>query len=194
MENKTKKRYGPYAIRTGHLFYQDIYEDGSRRSVLVHREVMEKHLGRKLAKKEVVHHKDGDPTNNNVSNLEVMSSSDHARLHSLERPRAFVTLRCLQCGCVFSREANKESHNRKQGKKGPYCGKSCAGRASSCVSYGGSGLKKYEHFCRLMEDSPNMLNRFVQERLGISKNTVSSYRKRYKNNGGASAVEKPFGL
>lgn len=46
-----------------------------------HRVVMEKHLGRRLGSDEVVHHKDEDKHNNHISNLEVMTRSEHAKLH-----------------------------------------------------------------------------------------------------------------
>lgn len=42
---------------------------------LEHRLVMEQHLGRKLLPKENVHHKDGDRLNNDISNLELWSTS-----------------------------------------------------------------------------------------------------------------------
>lgn len=46
-----------------------------------HRYIMEQFLDRKLDKNEVVHHIDGNKLNNDISNLEVMSLSDHSRLH-----------------------------------------------------------------------------------------------------------------
>lgn len=55
-----------------------------------HRLVMEKHLGRKLSSNEVVHHIDGDKTNNDIDNLQVMTRQEHALLHEargdLHRP------------------------------------------------------------------------------------------------------------
>lgn len=48
--------------------------------VAEHRLVMEAKLGRYLSKKEVVHHRDGNPLNNHPDNLEVFGSNgDHLR-------------------------------------------------------------------------------------------------------------------
>ena len=47
----------------------------------MHRVVMEKVLGRKLDYSEVVHHIDGDKWNNDISNLQVLSRSEHIRIH-----------------------------------------------------------------------------------------------------------------
>jgi ABC-type bacteriocin/lantibiotic exporter with double-glycine peptidase domain len=49
--------------------------------VIAHRLLMEKHLGRKLTKNEIVHHIDNNPTNDNPENLQVMTQKEHARLH-----------------------------------------------------------------------------------------------------------------
>lgn len=46
-----------------------------------HRHIMQKKLGRKLQFNEVVHHLDGDKSNNSLKNLRVMSRSEHSRLH-----------------------------------------------------------------------------------------------------------------
>lgn len=51
---------------------------------LEHRVVMERHLNRRLTDSEIVHHRDGDRSHNDPANLEIMTQSDHARLHSPE--------------------------------------------------------------------------------------------------------------
>ena len=48
-----------------------------------HRIVAEKKLGRYLRSDEVVHHIDGNKTNNSPDNLIVLSNEDHATLHAL---------------------------------------------------------------------------------------------------------------
>src|SRR5688572_11680076 len=49
-----------------------------------HRQIMEKHLGRKLSPSEVVHHINGDKLDNRLENLQVMTRSEHVRHHHSE--------------------------------------------------------------------------------------------------------------
>lgn len=102
--------------------------DGTKRSVLEHREVMEAHLGRKLESWECVHHRDGNRANNALGNLEVISRGDHAREHA--RSEELVVFACPECGGQGTKPARVVRSNRKQGKAGPFCSKSCSGKWS----------------------------------------------------------------
>lgn len=53
--------------------------------VLQHIIVAEEKIRRRLEPGEVVHHIDGDKTNNHPGNLMVMTRSEHARLHAAQR-------------------------------------------------------------------------------------------------------------
>lgn len=58
---------------------------GENKGRCVHAVVMESSIGRRLLQDEVVHHVDGDKQNNDINNLELMSRSEHTRLHQKMR-------------------------------------------------------------------------------------------------------------
>ncbi len=59
------------------------HTNGPHKDRSVHAVIMEERLGRRLLPKEVVHHVDGDKTNNNIDNLALMTQSGHGRLHRM---------------------------------------------------------------------------------------------------------------
>lgn len=64
--------------------------------ILEYRLVAALMLGRALTRREIVHHLNGDTMDNRPENLEVMTQSEHARIHALEsRARDPVTGRFL---------------------------------------------------------------------------------------------------
>lgn len=69
--------------------------------------VMELSIGRRLEQTEVVHHRDGDRQNNNLSNLEIMGWSEHSKLH---HPPNMATKICNTCGTEFVRKRFKNGH------------------------------------------------------------------------------------
>lgn len=79
--------------------YVKVLVPGTGRYKLEHRLVVEELLGAKLHYKQKVHHIDGHKTNNNLDNLRIMPSGDHARLHLegriLPEKRQFRVLRGL---------------------------------------------------------------------------------------------------
>ena len=64
-----------FVDKRGYLRFRDSHR-------FVHRWMIEKHLGRKLAQGEVVHHLNGNKLDNDISNLMVfLSQHEHHRWH-----------------------------------------------------------------------------------------------------------------
>lgn len=61
-----------------------LYIDGETKRL--HRYIMEQYIGRKLKSSEIIHHKDGNKLNNNISNLEIITHKDHNKLHNPKKP------------------------------------------------------------------------------------------------------------
>ena len=59
--------------------YWTISVDGRR--YLLHRVIMERHLGKPLKPGAIVHHLNGDPSDNRISNLVVTTQREHAKHH-----------------------------------------------------------------------------------------------------------------
>lgn len=68
------------------------------KKVRAHRWIMEQHIGRPLTADEHVHHIDGNPLNNELSNLQVIDGSEHMRLHKCIEPEPRA---CKGCGSTF---------------------------------------------------------------------------------------------
>jgi len=80
--------------------YWEIRIDGRYKMEHVH--IMEQHIGRRLNRSEIVHHKNGDKTDNRLENLEVMTVSQHMRHHhpaGVNRNQRQIT--CVICGKMF---------------------------------------------------------------------------------------------
>jgi predicted RNA-binding Zn-ribbon protein involved in translation (DUF1610 family) len=129
------KVYGPYDRKDGRQHVIVIFKDGSRKTVSYPKYLVEKRLDRYLTDDETVDHLDGDP-----SNLQVLSRSEHIKL-DVKRLNV-QQFPCPMCGEEFELvgpKLSKAIQNRKQGKSGPFCGRSCAGKYGAEVQNGRMG-------------------------------------------------------
>src|SRR4051794_11885562 len=105
------------------------WPDGKRSSMTYARFLMQEHVGRVLGDDEHVDHVDDDCTNDVLNNLQILTPSANAEKRN--GPMEMVTFMCPMCGTETTKKAREVRHNRKQGKPGPFCGRSCAGRANA---------------------------------------------------------------
>lgn len=135
MLNKIVFRY----VTRSHGYVRVRLDDG--RIVLEHRALMENFIERRLATKEVVHHKDGDPFNNALDNLEILSPSAHSLKH-VKFSRSNVE--CATCGGLFVRTNAYLRSKKKAGQLQFYCSRVCAWRAQR-VKNDASGTRLLAH-------------------------------------------------
>ena len=87
-----KRRRNPNlrTIRNGYIrIYMPENQMADKRGLIgEHRLVMSKHLGRPLKSNEYVHHIDGNKMNNSIENLQLISPTEHNRLHNCRKKLA----------------------------------------------------------------------------------------------------------
>ena len=108
-----------------------IYIQDERRVMSYPKYLIERELGRVLAPNEEVHHKDENPLNNDLSNLELRLHGEHQAKHSTKYyDRTAV---CGWCGREFLWSAKQQrkfhGNRRYDGRESdmPFCSKSCSG-------------------------------------------------------------------
>ena len=125
-----------YKSKQDNRFRIVIYENNKKftKTMSFPKLLVEVHINRRLTDDETVDHKDNDATNNDVKNLRVMLRKDHCANDAIRLKSQDFT--CEVCGTKFTLSSKKlldAIFNRKKGKAGPFCSKSCAGKASHSI-------------------------------------------------------------
>lgn len=88
--------------------YKTVKRNG--KTVLLHRWLMEQHLGRELRPDEHVHHVNHDPYDNRIENLELVAPAAHQeRHHPAEHP---IEKGCVVCGRHFVPHKTKRARQQ----------------------------------------------------------------------------------
>lgn len=92
------------------------------------RYLMEIHLNRHLTKKEQIDHIDGNPLNNDISNLQILNFKEHQSLDVLRNKD--IVVKCTYCGKEFIIPGSKLNfRNRKdRNQSGYFCSRTCSGK------------------------------------------------------------------
>lgn len=93
-KQETKIKIGKGNFKTGIVTRDDGYQavlspthpfTNKNKYIYHHRLIMEKHIGRYLKPREVVHHINSDPSDNRIENLMLFSShSEHQKFHNAQ--------------------------------------------------------------------------------------------------------------
>lgn len=82
---------------------------------LEHRVIMSDSLGRPLKRDETVHHKDGNSSNNEFDNLELLTTTQHTRIHrgNPEYRQEGEPNPIIDCGCGCGQKLEKYDNRRR---------------------------------------------------------------------------------
>ena len=95
---------------------QSTTNEGRRKAKGLHVAIWEYYSGKTVPKGYIVHHKDGDCFNNDYSNLECISISEHNKRHAKEKSERAKTKEQLE-HLDKIRELSKEWHKSEAGKE-----------------------------------------------------------------------------
>lgn len=121
------KLYGPYRRKDGRWQLTVKKNDGKITSISYPKYLYEQYHGIKLLNNETIDHKDNNPDNNEIENLQILTRADNIRKSMVYAE--YVDLNCKHCGKLFKRR--KVVHERNQHIRktdGPFCSKSCVGK------------------------------------------------------------------
>ena len=88
--------------------------------------LMEREIGRPLAHNEEVHHKDENPLNNDLSNLEIRIHGEHQAEHSTKYQDKMSI--CSWCGKEFLWTAKQQRTFNQNRHEAPFCSRQCSGQ------------------------------------------------------------------
>ena len=123
------KTNGPYQAKTdGRLRIILIFDNHKQRIISYPKYIMEVYLDRYLDSDETVDHIDGNPLNNDISNLRVLKRKEHCSNDCIRNKD--VVVKCTYCGKEFTIKGGELNNRNRKDKhqSGYFCSKQCTGR------------------------------------------------------------------
>lgn len=129
--SEISKVYGPYKRKDGRMHVLIILNDGQRLTRSYPKFLIEYELGIELDPiLHTVDHIDRDFTNNDRSNLQILSRSDNAKKSTTRRKP--ITGNCIWCNTEFILTRDQIS-KRKKKMAGPFCSRTCSGKYGASI-------------------------------------------------------------
>ena len=123
--------YGPYTGKDSRQRVIIVFNSGKQKTVSFPKFLMQEYLGRFIQEPETIDHIDSNVNNNSIENLRIINRSEHACLDVKRvKEQDFICGVCKKTFTLSGRKLNDAFMNRKKGHKGPFCSRSCAGKAS----------------------------------------------------------------
>jgi len=127
-KSKWLRGYKRISIKDGRARIDLINSSKERTTISYARYLLSIKIGRELLESEEADHINGDRTNDDINNLQVLNKEVHLEKTLLEREnRLYYRLRCPQCRKEFQTPANQV----RNGKKLKFCSRSCNGKFST---------------------------------------------------------------
>lgn len=136
------KIYGPYQSKQDNRLRIVIQsQTGEKVTKSYPKYLMEVHLDRFLENDETVDHIDGNPLNNDLSNLQILDRKTHSSLDVLRNKDILVT--CAYCQKEFIIPGSKINNRNRKDRHSPgyFCSRSCSGKYRQEIQ---SGKRKPE--------------------------------------------------
>lgn len=129
---KISKVYGPYKRKDGREHVLIILKDGQRLTRSYPKFLMEYELAIELDPiLHTVDHIDRDFTNNNRSNLQILSKSENSKKSAKRRKP--TKAKCVWCNKEFILSKNQLVKRRTKNLAGPFCSRVCSGKYGKAV-------------------------------------------------------------
>lgn len=123
------KLYGPYnSGKDGRLRAVLVYPDSTKKTISYPKYIVECNIGRYLTDDETIDHIDGNPLNNDISNLRIIKRNEHA-YNDAQRNKD-VIYKCDYCGKEFIIKGDKLHYIFRKDRENSahFCSRKCAGK------------------------------------------------------------------